>query len=64
MSTSMMLGMSSSSPKTYTPGASKACLTNSTAAAPLADFANRTNCSRGFEELGFVSAVIFPPLKH
>ena len=56
--TSTMLGMSSNSPKTYTPGASKACLTNSTAAAPLADLANNTNCSNGLDGEGFVSDIL------
>lgn len=53
-----MLGISKSSPKTYTPGASKTCLINSVHAAPFADFAKSTNCSKGFAENEFFSTTI------
>lgn len=46
--TSETFGMSKSSPNTKTPGASNACFINSMHAAPLAVFANKTNCSNGF----------------
>ena len=40
-----MLGESSSSPNTYTPGASNARVISSTAACPLAVLASNKNCS-------------------
>ena len=43
--TSCILGISRSSPNTYTPGASSTCLMSATRAAPRADLANNTNCS-------------------
>lgn len=43
-----MFGISSNSPNTWTPGASRTCLMSSAHADPLAPFANNTNCSRGW----------------
>lgn len=46
--TSLMFGISSNSPNTWTPGASRTCFISSAHACPLAPLASKTNCSRGW----------------
>uniref|UniRef100_A0A6B0U0D1 Putative secreted protein n=1 Tax=Ixodes ricinus TaxID=34613 RepID=A0A6B0U0D1_IXORI len=53
-----MLGMSSSSPKTYTPGASVTCLMSSAAAAPLAVLAKSRYCSSCDDCIGAVGLLL------
>lgn len=58
--TSCTLASSSSSPKTYTPGASKTWLMRAVRAEPLVPLASKINCSRRLLE-GFCSPAILWP---